>query len=293
MKYKGAFRTCFIVLILSCVIPFCSFAGEKSVSIYTIQIASFSTLMKADEEFNLTAQSLGRDNLAYLRIEKIGDFYSLRLGKFNNNMEAMRFLESIKTGLPSSMIVNAYFKEERIVRLYGPDKETHPETASAAETDTGEKNVADNTADIDKIIASISSLAHNKDYDNALKITKKMILKNPGHSLLNAWHGTLLLKTDRAAEALSYIEKAVALSPDVPDYHNSLGYCFFYLNKPDRAIRAFDKALSLEPGHIDALAGLGIIYAKNGNKDRAMNIYGSLKNLDAVSADKLLRLVRK
>lgn len=293
-------------------LPLCAFAEENSTSIYTIQIASFSTVKKADEEFTQITQTINRDELAYLRIEKIGNFYSLRLGKFNSNMDAIKFLESIKAKLPDSMIVNAYFRENRIIRLHEPQKEAegintqqtgvqeragktgpNSSTLPAAKASIVDKSGADNNVPIEKIIESISSLAQNKDYDNALKITKKALTEKPEHPLLNAWHGTLLLKTNKPSEALHYLEKAVALSPDVPDYHNSLGYCFFYLNKSDKAIKAFDKVLSLEPEHIDALAGLGIIYAKSGKKDRAMNIYSSLKNLDAASADKLLRLVRK
>jgi len=302
----------FIIFIFIFIIPFHSFSAEKSESIYTIQISSHRDVEVAQRQFKTIAQSLNESRLEHLRIEKIGEFYSLRLGKFNNNSNAKKFKVSVNSDLPSSIIMKAYFKEDRIIRIYRPqnsDNEVKTQQKSVPENitkkETGEKNPStvvktdqytnkiNNYPSSESKIALISSLVHKKDYNSALEIVEKEITEHPEHSGLNAWYGTVLLKKNNPEEALKYLEKAVALSPSMPDYHNNLGYCLFYLDKPDKAVNEFNKAVTLEPGHIDALSGLGIIYAKRGDKNKAMDIYKKLKNLDEDSANKLLKVVEK
>ncbi len=140
-------------------------------------------------------------------------------------------------------------------------------------------------------ISSIASLVYNKNYESALEIIKNEIKAQPQHPELNAMYGTVLLKTAKPEEAHQYLEKAVELSPSTPDYHNGLGYCYFYLDDYEKAIESFKKSLSLEAGHVDSLAGLGIIYARKGDKKTSLVYYSRLKELDPDSAGKLLKII--
>lgn len=310
MNKKRSFIIISIILSFICIIPFHSFPAEENKSIYTIQIASHRDVEAAQKQFNTIAQNFNKKMLEYLRIEKIGKFYSLRLGKFNNNSDAKKFMASVKSELPSSIIMKAYFLEDRIVRIYKPQnavgevktlqtrvskdvtkKETKETKTPVVEKTDRKTDEIKKDIPIEDKIASISSFVQNKDYNSALEIIQKEITEQPEHPELNAWYGTVLLKTDKPEEALTYLKKAAELSPSEPDYQNGVGYCLFYLDKPDKAVDAFNKAISLEPGHIDAIAGLGIVYAKSGNKKKAIDIYNKLKNLDQVSADKLLKII--
>ena len=302
--------TWFIIVFTLCMLPFHSYAAEDPTSIYTVQIGSHRAIEAANEQFNTITKKLNKGNLDYLRIEKIGKFYTLRLGKFDSKPEASKFLASVRSKLPSSLIKNVYFIEERIERMYMPQdavKEVKtqqppiPEDVTIKEPgetkppaieppDQKIDNVKEDVP-IEEKITSISSLVHKKNYNGALEILKKEIREDPENPELNAWYGTVLLKTDNPEEALPYMEKAVELSPSVPDYYNGLGYCLFYLDRHDQAVDAFNTALSLEPEHVDALAGLGIIYAKRGEKEKAMDIYNKLKNLDESSANKLMKII--
>ena len=86
--------------------------------IYTIQAGSFIQLERAEKHLDFIAQRLDEKELDYLRIEKIGNFYSTRLEKFEDPFKAEKFLQAIKPHIPTAIRMKAYMKDERIVRLY-------------------------------------------------------------------------------------------------------------------------------------------------------------------------------
>ena len=87
-------------------------------SLYTIQTGSFMKIERAQKQLDFIAQRLDEKKLDYLRIEKIGKFYSIRLGKFEDPFDAEKFLQSIKPHLPTAITMKANIKDERIIRLY-------------------------------------------------------------------------------------------------------------------------------------------------------------------------------
>ncbi len=89
-----------------------------SKTIYTIQIGSHTKKAAAEEEFNSILQALNRKEHDYLRIEKIGKYYALRLGKFDNYDNTEKFHKIIKQRLSAAMILKAYIKNERIIKFY-------------------------------------------------------------------------------------------------------------------------------------------------------------------------------
>ncbi len=86
--------------------------------VYTIQIESRSKIADTQKQFNFILRSLNKENLNLLRIEKVGKYYTLRLGKFENYETAKKFLQEIKPRLSEAIILKAYIKNERIIRSY-------------------------------------------------------------------------------------------------------------------------------------------------------------------------------
>ncbi|NOZ69586.1 MAG: PEGA domain-containing protein [Deferribacteres bacterium] len=86
--------------------------------IYTIQAGSFTKAGYARKQFDYIAQKLNEKELAYLRIEKVGEFYSVRLGRFKDYRTARRFLQAIKTRLPGVIIVRSYIRPDRIIKTF-------------------------------------------------------------------------------------------------------------------------------------------------------------------------------
>jgi hypothetical protein len=63
-------------------------------------------------------QILNGKEFSFLRIEKIGKYYSVRLGRFDNYNNTKKFLQEIKSQLSEAVILKVHIKNERLVRLY-------------------------------------------------------------------------------------------------------------------------------------------------------------------------------
>ena len=290
---------CFILFLFVSFTPLTSFTAQI---IYTIQTGSFDDVKPAQNQFDSIVQELNEKQLDYLRIEKIGNFYSVRLGKFEDNAAAEKFLGEVKPHLPTAIVRDAYFIEERIVKIYKPsslkekpkveEKPISSPMPDKTKPPAAEKPVEAKKAEpLEKQIKIISDLVNKKDFEKALEVIKTEIATRPDSPEINGWYGAVLLKMNRPANAITYLQKAVELSPQTPDYHNGIGYCLFYLNRFNEAIDEFNKVLTIDSAHIDALTGLGAAYVKIGKKDKAMDIYNKLKNLDMDTANKLLKVI--
>ncbi len=268
-------------------------------SIFTVQSGSFQNADDAHKQYDSIVRGLNKDNLAYLRIERIGKFYTVRIGKFNDLVKAEQFLSSNQPALSGAIVMNAYLKDERIVKTY---KEILPEEKPPAvdvtdaspvpepeQSSAPEKSVAPKT--LDEQIAIISNLVKSRDYDRALEETESAMAARPEEPQLIGWHGAVLIKKNLPEKALEYFRKALALAPSVPDYHSGLGYCLFFLDRFDEAIDEFNKTLAIDPGHIDALAGLGVAYKKTGDEEKAMTVYNRLGEINRDVANNILQVI--
>jgi len=99
-------------------------------SIYTIQAGSFKDSRRAEKQFRMIEQSLEGIPFSALRIEKVGLFYAVRIGKFSAIGEAERFLRDNEERLQRAMVMKAYFIDERIVMMRAGAEEGTTEAAS-------------------------------------------------------------------------------------------------------------------------------------------------------------------
>ncbi len=288
-------------LLLSLFLSLLSVGYAAAGTIFTIQAGSFRSRADALKQFDSIEKELSEQGREYLRVEKIGEFHAVRLGKFDDRAEAEEFLDACKSILPGAIVLDAYFIPERIERLYeSPSSVPEPMEIMpqvSAQVDK-EDSLSGTSGDIipetvEEQIKTISDLLEKQDYDNALRLVKAAVAKRPGDPELNAWYGTVLLKMDYPDEALKYFRKASELLPGVPAYYNGAGYCLSFSGRFDEAVDEFSKVLALDPSNIDALTGLGVAYAKTGRKDRAMDIYIKLKDIEKDTAEKLLKVIQK
>ena len=89
---------------------------EERPLFYTIQTGSFIDVERARKQFDSVMQGLFEKD--HLRIERVGKFYSVRLGKFRKYAGAEKLLQAIKPQLRKAIIMEAYIKDERIVKQY-------------------------------------------------------------------------------------------------------------------------------------------------------------------------------
>ena len=89
---------------------------QEPQAVYTIQTGSFTYIHYAQDRFNSISEELNDTELDHLRIEKVGEFNTVRLGKFEDLESAGEFLTSIKSRIAEAIILNAYIKDQRIIQ---------------------------------------------------------------------------------------------------------------------------------------------------------------------------------
>ena len=85
-----------------------------------------------------------------------------------------------------------------------------------------------------------------------------------------------LIETQKPAEAVPLLQRAVILAPNEAGIHHYLGYALWSTGKPDEAAVAFTKALELAPGNAYTMYFLGRIAASRGQSERAIELYEAM-----------------
>jgi tetratricopeptide (TPR) repeat protein len=268
---------------------------------YTLQMGNFITQEPAKEKFESLKKTLMEKQLKYLRIEKIGTDYSLRLGKFENFSRARDFQKSVGDAVSDAIILKAFIKDEQLIEVYGSDASdtlvvSDRKQVSLDEIAESNQEVHDtsvNPEPIDNLITEISSYYDEDDYGKAAELLRKGLAKWPDNPDLHAWYGATLLNMEFPEKAYEQYQKAVELSPDVPDFHAGLGYSLLdiYMDKARNSIAAFRKALEIDPENVNALEGLGIVYVSIDQADLATDVYYQLKEIDGEAADRLYQII--
>ena len=102
---------------------------------------------------------------------------------------------------------------------------------------------------------------------------REMIRLDPNSALaLNALGYSLANLTDRHAEALDLIGRALALKPDDPAILDSMGWVQFRLGQPEKALGYLQDAFTRFPDH-EVAAHLGEVLWTLGRKDEALDVW--------------------
>jgi len=148
-------------------LPLTSFASQL---IYTIQSGSFVNEADAQKQFDSLKQGLSEKGLDYLRIEKIGKYYSVRIGNYGNRDSAEQYLKAMGPQLSAALITKAYIKDERVKRIYkGYLSFDTPEVEEKAPSDfdSGEAALLDNEKPVNEtetaMYAAASSLSEKSE----------------------------------------------------------------------------------------------------------------------------------
>ena len=84
--------------------------------------------------------------------------------------------------------------------------------------------------------------------------------------------------------AAPFIAKALAINPDLPGVHITLGRFKREFGNLEDAIEHFEKALELDPGNPTALANLGIVLRPAGRYEQALQVHQMAVALDPLDA---------
>ena len=230
-------------------------------SVYTIQTGSFDSAADAQKQFDSLVQGLNEKELDYLRIEKIGAFYSVRLGKFKDYTTAEKSFEAMKPRLSTAIILKAYIKDERIIRLY--PKKIKPQAIYNADR---------------KIKKKISAEAHERKGDVyvnnnrsflAIEEYRQAIEQGINHPNLFWKLALVLYRMGFVDDAIVEMEKAVDLSSSNDLFRIDLGVLYFAKDRLEKAKEQFLVALGINPGYAHVYYYLGELFLKTGDYDMA------------------------
>jgi len=84
------------------------------------------------------------------------------------------------------------------------------------------------------------------------------------------WRGIVRMENSQLQEALAFLEGAVAIDSEVPEYHANLGRCLAQSKRIGPAAAAARRALALEPTDALTLDTLGVIFTHAGDHSGAI-----------------------
>jgi tetratricopeptide (TPR) repeat protein len=103
-------------------------------------------------------------------------------------------------------------------------------------------------------------------YRDAIAWQTQTLEKYPG-PFLNL--GILLMEQNQVQEAISYIRKAIEISPQESRSHEQLGKAYSRLNELEEAQQELEKAVALAPDEASVHFMLGQVYRKRGLTEKA------------------------
>ena len=86
---------------------------------YTIQAGSYARQADAEQTYTLLEGRLEESRRAFLRIERINDFFVVRVGRMEDAQAMHDLIQDVQAVVPDAMVVHGYLRKERIVRMDG------------------------------------------------------------------------------------------------------------------------------------------------------------------------------
>ncbi|CBS91612.1 tetratricopeptide repeat protein [Azospirillum lipoferum] len=127
-------------------------------------------------------------------------------------------------------------------------------------------------------------------FDKADILYRRILRASPGHPhALHLW-GILAALTGRPEEAAGRIGQAIAVAPDIADFHVNLARVQAALNRPDRAARHYAHAAALRPEEAETRFQLAGLLQELGQAARARNGFRTVLVLEPAHPGALLRL---
>lgn len=133
--------------------------------------------------------------------------------------------------------------------------------------------------------------------DNAVELAeidfRRLIEMDADNSAaLNALGYTLADRTDRHAEALQLIERALAVSPDDAAILDSMGWVLFRLGRAEEALVYLQKAYATAPDH-EIAAHLGEVLIHTGDRNAALDVWRSQLGAEGEPVPVLLKAIER
>jgi tetratricopeptide (TPR) repeat protein len=285
-----------------CLLPGAAYSAQ---AFYTVQTGSFLSLEEALAHYESVVTVLSEKDLAFLRIEKVGYYFSVRLGKYTDRSEADRFHESVKLHFPSSLMRKAYIKDERIKKIYtGKSPVTKPvlivkkkaedSPLTPVQSDTSMSRVSEEIKE-----TAVSASEHEKKGDIHLKAERffkaaeeyKLAISKGSSDPVIYWKlSDVMYEMKFVDEATAALEKAVSLSPRNDVLRIELGKLYLVRDRLTDALDQLLAALRITPCYADLHYYLGEIFFRMKNYEMAWRAARSAAGLGHNSSELIRKL---
>lgn len=116
--------------------------------------------------------------------------------------------------------------------------------------------------------------AHQRnELDTAERLYREALDAAPDYPLALHYLGVVLYQRGRITDAMPLLDRAVALVPNEPEFHNNRGLALAACLQDDLAVDAYRRALALKPLHAGAWNNLGLALQARGDVAGAIDAY--------------------
>ncbi len=113
----------------------------------------------------------------------------------------------------------------------------------------------------------IKAVRHHQagDLDDAEQLYRKLLQLEPFHARALHLLGSLIYQRGRFAEAIEFLNRAIAVDDGNEEFHTDLGSAYNGLGQLDMALECFQMALQINPDYVPANFNLGVVLYNQGN----------------------------
>jgi len=130
-----------------------------------------------------------------------------------------------------------------------------------------------------------------KQYDSSVIYLNKTLAIDPDLVDAQKGLGLVFLNTQHYDSAEVHYKKVLTLKPDYVAVIADLGVVYYSVQKYDQAIVQFEKAIAIDPGYFQAYIDLGYVYLSKQQYEYAIKNFNKGLSINAVSAKDILPLI--
>jgi tetratricopeptide (TPR) repeat protein len=234
LKHLSAFFLLFLIFS-----PSSPNAAETS---YSIQTGTFYVLVQAKKQFNSLVPIADKEGLGFLRIEKVGKYYTVRLGRFKERSEAVQALKLVTPHLPGSIVLKVDYDDKRIVGF-------HSDETSA--------------------LARVRELIEDKNYSDALALLLPFTADPMNHPESVSDYIVILVWVEQLDEAINMYEGLPSSFPRRSYLLRNVAKAYFDREEFLKSSSLYQAALDQIPSDIEAQKGLVLSLIRAGEYRKA------------------------
>ncbi len=172
----------------------------------------------------------------------------------------------------------------------------HEQAAEAAERSISIEPDSPNAAALESLLGRASTAAahtraetlrQQQRHDEALALYREALEMDSRFAPALAGMGIAFFELERYEEAIEWMERALAVAPELPEassLHRLTGQALHELGRPEEAAEQLARALSLDPRDGEALDRLAFLRFNAGRYEEALGHYQALLDIDPADA---------